>query len=132
MNQAMTFRDPVWAGGPPCLDERAVLATMHGKERTIAPILARFLGLRVEVAWTGSLLKAARGKIAAAFDRVTAACIGWVLDNPAMSDWLNGALRCALREDPVALANDFEILRHLIVPRTSILAREAVGVRGPS
>ena len=58
--------------------------------------------------------------------------ISWVLDNPAMSDWLKEALRSALREDPVALVNDFEILRHLIVPRTGILAREAVGVRGPS
>lgn len=58
--------------------------------------------------------------------------ISWVLNNPAMSDWLKEALRSALREDPVALANDFEILRHLIVPRTGILARESVGVRGPS
>ena len=46
----MTSRDPVWAGGPPWPDERAVLATMHGKERAIAPVLARFLGLKVEVA----------------------------------------------------------------------------------
>lgn len=62
---------------------RAVLATMHGKERVIVPLAARFLGLQVdvppgldtdvfgtfsrEVARTGSPLDAARAKIAAAF-----------------------------------------------------------------
>ncbi|MFM9935290.1 MAG: DUF6671 family protein, partial [Novosphingobium sp.] len=62
---------------------RALLATMHGKERVIAPLAARFLGLRVEaaggldtdafgtfsrdVARAGSPLDAARAKIAAAF-----------------------------------------------------------------
>ena len=65
---------------------------MHGKERVIAPVLARFLGLEVgvapgldtdlfgafsrEVARTGSPLEAARGKIAAAFDRVPSARLG--------------------------------------------------------
>jgi len=58
--------------------------------------------------------------------------IRWVLENPAMSDWLKEALRSALREDPVALANDLEILRHLIVPRIGILAREAIGLRAPA
>lgn len=63
--------------------ESALLATMHGKERVIAPLAARFLGLSVEVApeldtdafgtfsrdvaRTGSSLAAARAKIAAAF-----------------------------------------------------------------
>lgn len=63
----------------------AVLATMHGKERVIAPVLRRFVGLDVriipsfdtdrfgtftrEVARTGSQLDAARAKIAAAFAR---------------------------------------------------------------
>lgn len=62
---------------------RALLATMHGKERVIAPLAARFLGLSLEVApgldtdafgtfsrnvaRTGSPLDAARAKIAAAF-----------------------------------------------------------------
>lgn len=62
---------------------RALLATMHGKERVIAPLAARFLGLRVEapqgldtdafgtfsrdVARTGSPLDAARAKIMAAY-----------------------------------------------------------------
>lgn len=64
-------------------NEAAVLATMHGKERVIAPLLGRALGLRVmpssgidtdrfgtfsrEVERTGSQLDAARAKIAAAF-----------------------------------------------------------------
>ena len=64
-------------------DELAVLATMHAKERVIAPLLERSLGLRVrvssgidtdrfgtfsrEVERTGSQLDAARAKIAAAF-----------------------------------------------------------------
>lgn len=65
--------------------ERAALATMHGKERALAPVLGRFLGLRVEavpgldtdrfgafsreVERAGSPLDAARAKAAAAFDR---------------------------------------------------------------
>jgi hypothetical protein len=62
---------------------RALLATMHGKERVIAPLAARFLGLQIEapkvldtdafgtfsrdVARAGSPLDTARAKIAAAF-----------------------------------------------------------------
>lgn len=62
---------------------RAVLATMHGKERAIAPLAARFLGLDVEVAEgldtdvfgtfsrdverIGTPREAARAKIVAAF-----------------------------------------------------------------
>jgi hypothetical protein len=64
-------------------NQPAVLATMHGKEQAIAPLLARALGLRVtvsagidtdrfgtfsrDVERTGSQLDAARAKIAAAF-----------------------------------------------------------------
>lgn len=67
----------------PYTDEPAVLATMHGKERVIAPLLEFALGLRVavsegidtdrfgtfsrEVERTGSQLDSARAKIAAAF-----------------------------------------------------------------
>jgi hypothetical protein len=63
--------------------EEAVLATMHGKERVIAPLLERALGLRItattnidtdrfgtfsrDVERTGSQLDAAPAKIAAAF-----------------------------------------------------------------
>jgi hypothetical protein len=65
---------------------------MHGKERAMAPLLMRFLGLTAEVApgldtdafgafsretaRTVSPLEAARGKIAAAFDRVPSATLG--------------------------------------------------------
>jgi len=68
----------------PYEDDEAVLATMHGKERVIAPLLRGALGLRVRVApgintdrfgtfsrdieRTGSQLDAARAKIAAAFE----------------------------------------------------------------
>ena len=65
--------------------DRAILATMHGKEKVIAPIVERFLGLRMEVTTgvdtdtfgtfsrdierIGSQLDAARAKIEAAFER---------------------------------------------------------------
>lgn len=68
---------------PPWTGARAVLATMHGKERAIAPLAARFLGLDVAVAKgldtdafgtfsrdverAGPPRDAARAKIAAAF-----------------------------------------------------------------
>lgn len=64
-------------------DERAVLATMHGKERVIQPLLKRALGLHVTVSGeidtdrfgtfsrdvkrTGTQINAARAKIFAAF-----------------------------------------------------------------
>ncbi len=68
----------------PYEDDEAVLATMHGKERVVAPLLRRALGLRVRltpgidtdrfgtfsraIERTGSQLDAARAKIAAAFE----------------------------------------------------------------
>lgn len=75
------------------LDGRsAVLATMHHKERVIAPLLGRFLGLQVQVpagfdsdrfgtfsrdvARTGSALDAARAKIAAGFAHLPDATVG--------------------------------------------------------
>jgi hypothetical protein len=77
---------------PPDDGARAVLATMHGKERAIAPLAVRFLGLAVtvpagldtdafgtftrDIARTGSPLDAARAKIAAAFALVPEARIG--------------------------------------------------------
>lgn len=81
----------------PYEDDDAVLATMHGKEQAIAPLLQGALGLRVRVTAgidtdrfgtfsrdierTGSQLDAARAKIAAAFEmspgaRVAAASEG--------------------------------------------------------
>lgn len=77
---------PDWKGA------RAILATMHGKERAIAPLAARFLGLNVAVAEgldtdafgtfsrdidrAGTPREAARAKIAAAFNRDPAARVG--------------------------------------------------------
>ncbi len=70
----------------------AVLATMHGKEQVIAPLLHRSLGLQInvpqdfdtdrfgsfsrDVTRNGSALDAARAKIAAAFERVPQARVG--------------------------------------------------------
>lgn len=85
------------AGTPPprgaeCNGARAVLATMHGKERAIAPLAARFLGLDLRVAEgldtdafgtfsreigrVGTPRKAAQAKIAAAFALAPDARIG--------------------------------------------------------
>ena len=49
---------------------------------------------------------------------IAEARIAWVLDHPAMSDWLKQALRAAEGLDPTALQNDLEMLRHLITPRS--------------
>ena len=78
--------------GLPYQDMVAVLATMHGKERVISPLLEQALGLRVrlptaldtdrfgtfsrEIARTGSQLEAARAKIYAAFDADPTARVG--------------------------------------------------------
>ncbi|GHH25173.1 hypothetical protein GCM10008023_38150 [Sphingomonas glacialis] len=72
------------AGGLLYRGDRAILATMHAKEKVVAPIVERFLGLRLEVVSgvdtdafgtfsrdierTGSQLDAARAKIEAAFE----------------------------------------------------------------
>ena len=72
--------------------EDALLATMHGKERVIAPLLERAMGLRVhvardldtdrfgtfsrDIARTGSQLDAARAKIEAAFEGDPRARVG--------------------------------------------------------
>lgn len=45
--------------------------------------------------------------------------IGWVLGHPGTSPWLRAALEAALAEDPVAIANDVEMLRHLLLPRST-------------
>lgn len=72
--------------------DRAVIATMHAKEKVIVPIAERFLGLRIEVTTkldtdafgtfsrdverTGSQLDAARAKIQAAFTERPNARVG--------------------------------------------------------
>ena len=74
------------AGGLLYRGDRAILATMHAKGKVVAPIVERFLGLRLEVTTgvntdafgtfsrdierTGSQLDAARVKIEAAFERM--------------------------------------------------------------
>ena len=83
---------PARQGGPPWPGECAVLATMHGKETAIAPIVSRFLGLTLKAAAgldtdvfgtfsrtverKGTPLDAARAKIAAGFDRAPDARFG--------------------------------------------------------
>ena len=48
--------------------------------------------------------------------------IAWVLSHPGTSPWLRTALQAALVEDPVAIANDIEMLRHLLLPRSMAYA----------
>lgn len=73
-------------GAPLHRGDRAILATMHAKEEVVAPIVERFLGVRLEVAGgvdtnafgpfsrdierVGSQLDAVRAKIAAASERM--------------------------------------------------------------
>ncbi|MET3712734.1 hypothetical protein ABIC65_003452 [Sphingomonas trueperi] len=44
--------------------------------------------------------------------------IAWVLAHPGTSPWL----QAALVEDPLAIANDVEMLRHLLLPRSTAYA----------
>jgi hypothetical protein len=58
------------------------------------------------------------------------------LAHPAFSDWLKDSLRSALGRDPLCLANDLELLGHLLRPWAEAhMAREAypppsVGMHG--
>ena len=58
------------------------------------------------------------------------------LAHPALSEWLKDTLRAALERDPLALANDLELLGHLLRPWTEArIAREeysgqSLGVHG--
>lgn len=49
--------------------------------------------------------------------------IFFVLQNPATSPWLRDALRAALTVDPIAAANDLEILNLIIRRRADQFAR---------
>ncbi|MBX9576433.1 MAG: hypothetical protein K2X07_12430 [Caulobacteraceae bacterium] len=49
--------------------------------------------------------------------------IAWVLAHPGMSAWLKATLTSALKEDSLALANDLEILNHLLGPRVGAVSR---------
>lgn len=109
--------------------DRAILATMHAKERVVAPIVEHFLGLRLGVAAAldtdafgtfsrdieraGSQLDAARTKVAAAFEQapdlfVALASEGSFGPHPHIPF-------CALAREIVVLvdrARDFEIVGH--------------------
>ena len=58
---------------------------------------------------------------------VTDARIAWVLEHPHMSDWLKQALRTADGLDPIALRNDVEMLKHLVVARSQAQIEVAMG-----
>lgn len=45
--------------------------------------------------------------------------IAWVLAHPGTSPWLRAALETALAQDPLGVANDVEMLRHLLLPRST-------------
>lgn len=45
--------------------------------------------------------------------------IAWVLVHPGTSPWLHAALQTAMAQDPIGIANDVEMLRHLLVPRST-------------
>jgi hypothetical protein len=47
--------------------------------------------------------------------------IAWALQHPGTSPWLKSTLRGALEADPVCLANDLEMLRHLVQPLSEAL-----------
>lgn len=53
--------------------------------------------------------------------------IHWVLEHPDMSPWLKSALRSALGENPINLANDLQILANLIAARSSLLMSQSAG-----
>jgi hypothetical protein len=48
--------------------------------------------------------------------------IAWVLTHSGTSPWLRAALQAALDGDPLLVANDVEMLRHLLVPRATATA----------
>lgn len=54
--------------------------------------------------------------------------IAWVLAHPGTSPWLRAALETALARDPVEVANDVELLRHLLLPRSTAHAILAAAV----
>lgn len=57
---------------------------------------------------------------------VAEARIAWVLDHPHMSDWLKQGLRMAAGCDPIALQNDIEILKSLLMSHAQVRIEIAV------
>lgn len=70
--------------------------------------------MRVEAGLTPRTLPEPEVEIAAIERR-----IAWVLAHPGTSPWLRAALEAALTQDPVAVANDVEMMRHLLLPRST-------------
>ena len=71
------------------------------------------------------------GKVRVTYDpdvelTITDARIAWVLGHAGISPWLKRTLREAIAADPVAVANDVEILRHLLQPRAAAWAQKQV------
>jgi hypothetical protein len=59
--------------------------------------------------------------------------IAWILDRPAFSGWLKDALRGAIARDPERVANDLEILTHVLRGWTSArIDRDLLHPRDPS
>jgi acyl-CoA hydrolase len=54
--------------------------------------------------------------------------VAWILAHPAFSDWLKETLRSALTYDPLQVANDLELLNHVV--RAWSLARIDAGLLG--
>jgi hypothetical protein len=52
----------------------------------------------------------------------------WILAHPAFSDWLKETLRSAMTCDPLQIANDLELLNHVV--RAWSLARIDLGLLG--
>lgn len=53
--------------------------------------------------------------------KIVDARIAWVLQHPRTSNWLKSTLQGALEADPLCLANDLEMLRHLLQSRSEAL-----------
>jgi len=54
--------------------------------------------------------------------------VAWILAHPAFSDWLKETLRSAMTCDPLQVANDLELLNHVV--RAWSLARIDSGLLG--
>ncbi|OYY91393.1 MAG: hypothetical protein B7Y45_03715 [Sphingomonas sp. 28-66-16] len=55
--------------------------------------------------------------------KIADAQIAWVCQHPGTSGWLKATLREALAGDPVAIANDVELLHHLLQARATAWVR---------
>lgn len=57
--------------------------------------------------------------------------VAWLLDHPRITPWLKSALRTALeQDDPVAVANDAELLRDVVRFRSEAIVDSALAAVG--